>query len=58
MMHGDGWVDEIAPQRPEPRQDSILVCAGESAVADDVRDQDRRDFTRFPHGAPSGRHSE
>jgi uncharacterized protein (DUF924 family) len=27
-----------------------------SAVADNIRDQNRRDLTRSPHGAPSGPH--
>ena len=54
VMRGDGGVDQIAAQAPEPRQRAILVRAGEPAVADDVGDQDRRDFPRFRHGAPSG----
>jgi class 3 adenylate cyclase len=32
-----------------------IVRAGEPAVADHIRDQDRRDFPSFGHGAPSGR---
>ena len=58
MMGVDGGIDQIAAQAPQPRQRAILVRAGEPAVADNIRDQDRRDFTRSPHGAPSGRHSE
>jgi site-specific DNA recombinase len=27
-MHGDGRVDEVASQRPEPRQDTILARPG------------------------------
>ena len=42
VMHGDGRIDEIAAQRPQPRQDAILVRAGEPAVADDVRDKGSR----------------
>ena len=37
VMHGDRWIDQIAAQRPEPRQDAILVRAREPAIADDVR---------------------
>ena len=37
------------------RKRAILVRAGEPAVADHVRDQDRRDFPGLAHGAPSGR---
>ena len=40
MMHGDRGIDQIAAQRPQPRQGAILVRAGEPAVADDVRRQD------------------
>ena len=53
MMHCDDWVDEIAPQRSEPRQDSILVCAGESAVSDHVGAKDGREFASFDHAPPS-----
>ena len=48
-------IDQIAAQRPQPRQDAILVRAGEPAIADDVGDQDRRDFPRFRHGASRAR---
>ena len=54
MMHGDGRIDEVAAQRPESRQNAILVRSREPAVSDDVRDQDRRDLPRFADGAPSG----
>ena len=58
VMHGDGGIDQIAAQRPQPRQRAILVRAGEPAIADDIGDQDRRDLPRFGHGAPSRRHAE
>jgi hypothetical protein len=58
VMGGDCGIDQVAAQCTQSCQSSILVRARESAVADHVRDQDRRDFARFPHGAPSGRHSE
>ena len=45
-------IDQIAAQRPQPRQRAILVRAGEPAVADDIRDQDRREFPGLAHGAP------
>ena len=38
MMHGDEGVDQVAAERPEPRQNSIFVRAGESAIADHIRD--------------------
>ena len=54
MMRGDGRIDQIAAQRPQPRQCAILVRACKPAIADHVRDQNRRDFPGFRHGAPSG----
>ena len=50
VVHGDGRIDQIAAQRPQPRQDAIFVGAGEPAVADHIGDQDRRDFPRLAHG--------
>ena len=58
MMGVDGGIDQIAPQPPQPRQRAILILPREPAVADDIRDQNRRDFTHSPHSAPSGRRSE
>ena len=37
VMHGDGRIDQIAAQRPQPRQDAIFVRAGEPAIADHIR---------------------
>ena len=48
-------IDQIAAQRPQPRQNAILVRAREPAIADHVRDQDRRNLPGLAHGAPSGR---
>jgi hypothetical protein len=47
----DGRIDEVAAQRPEPRQNTILVRSRQPAVADDIRDQNRRDFPGLAHGA-------
>ena len=58
LMQSNGRIDEVAEQRPEPRQGAILIRPGEPAVADDVRDQDCSELAGFPQGAPSGRHSE
>ena len=58
MMDGDRRIDEIATETPQARQGAILVRRGESAVADNVGDQDCSKLARFPHGAPSVRHSE
>ena len=50
VMRGDRGIDQIAAQRPQPRQGAIFVRAGEPAVADDIGDQDRRDFPGLAHG--------
>ena len=54
VMHGDGGIDQIAAQRPQPRQSAILVRSREPAVADDIRDQNRRDLPGSRHSGPSG----
>ena len=54
VMHGDGGIDQVAAQTPEPRQNPVLVRSGEPAVADDIRDQNRRDLPGLAHRAPSG----
>ncbi len=53
IVQGDGRIDQIAAERPEPGQRAIFVRAGEAAVADYIRDQDRRDFPGCRHGASS-----
>ena len=53
VMRGDGGIDQVAAQPPQPRERAILVRAREPAVADDVGDQDRRNLSGFGHGAPS-----
>ncbi len=37
VMHGDGGIDQVAAERPEPRENTILVRAREPAIADDIR---------------------
>ena len=54
VMHGDGRVDEVAAQRPEPRERALLVRAGEPAVADHVGGEDRGKLPGFGHGVASG----
>ena len=58
VMRGDGRIDQIAAQPPEPRQRAILVRAREPAVADHVRDQDRSDLPGFPPWRALRRHAE
>ena len=50
-MAGDGGVDEVAAQRAQPREYSILIRACKPRVAHDVSDQDRCQFPRLAHGA-------
>jgi hypothetical protein len=57
MMRSDGGIDQIAAQPPQPRQGTILIRSRETAIADDIGDQDRRNFPGLAHGAPSGRHA-
>ena len=57
MMHGDCGIDQIAAQRAQSRQGSIFVRASEPAIADHIRDQNRRNLPGFAHGAPSGHHA-
>ena len=52
VMHGDGRIDQVAAQRPQPRQGAILVGAGEPAVSDHIGGEDRREFPGFGHVAP------
>jgi hypothetical protein len=51
VMGGNGGVDEIAAQPPDARQRAVLVSTGEPAVADNIRDQDRREFSGLAHCA-------
>src|ERR1700727_957244 len=50
---GDCWINEVAAQRPEPGESSLLVRPGQPAIADDIGDQDRCNFPGLAHGAPS-----
>jgi hypothetical protein len=50
-MQGDGWIDQVAAQRSKPRQNAILVRAREPAVANNIRNQNRRNLPGLAHGA-------
>jgi hypothetical protein len=54
VMHRDGRVDQIAAERPKPRQNAVLVDAGQPAIANDICNQDRREFSTLAHWRPSG----
>ena len=51
VVHGDGRVDQVAAQRPQPRQNPVLVGPGKPRIADDVGHQDRGKFAGLGHGA-------
>ena len=52
VMSGDGRVDEVAAQRPEPRERAILVGARQPAVSDGISNQNRRELSGLAHCAP------
>ena len=57
VMDGDGRVDQVAAQSPEPRKRALLVRAREPAVADHIGGEDRGKLPAFGHGSPSRRQS-
>jgi hypothetical protein len=50
MVRGDRRLDQIAEKRAQSRERSLLVRAGESAITDDIGDQDRCDFPSLAQG--------
>src|SRR5690348_12881124 len=52
VMHGNGWIDQIATESPEPRQYAVLVGTGKLAISDDVRHQNCCEFTGLAHDRP------
>ena len=50
MVRRDGRIDQIAAQPPKARERPILIRSREPAVADDIGDQDRRNFPGLAHG--------
>ena len=53
-MHRDDGVDEIAAKGPQARKDAILVRSREPAIADDIRNQNRRELPGLAHLASLG----
>jgi len=51
VMHRDDGVDEIAAQGSQAREDTVLVRACEPAVANDIRNQNRRELPGLAHRA-------
>ena len=52
VVNGDRGVDQIAAQRAQPRQSSVLVRAGKSTESDHVGGQYCRKLSSFGHGIP------
>ena len=53
VMHGRSWIDQVATQRPQPRQRAIFVGARQPAESDYIRCQNRGEFARLRHDGPS-----
>ena len=51
VMHGDGRIDQVASERPQPRQNPVLVGPGEPRIADHIGHQDRGELSSPAHGA-------
>ncbi|MCS4094049.1 hypothetical protein FHT76_005749 [Rhizobium sp. BK176] len=49
VVHGDGWIDEVAAQCPQPCKGAIFVLAGEPAVSDYVRGQNCGELAVLTH---------
>ena len=54
MVEGDGRINEIAAESPKARKSTLLIGAGEPAIANNIRGQDRRKFARLAHVASHG----
>ena len=51
VVHGDGRIDQVASERPQPRENPVLVGSGKPRIADHVGHQDRGQFSGLAHGA-------
>ena len=49
VMDGDGGVNQVAAQAPEARKGPVFVSTGESAVTDNVSDQNCCEFPGLGH---------
>ena len=52
VVNGDRGIDQIAAERAQPRQSSVLVRAGKSTESDHIGGQYRRKLSIFGHGTP------
>src|SRR5579883_2134250 len=55
VVNGDGGVDQIASERPQPGENAFFISAGQPRIADNVGHQNRRQFPGFAHPAPPSR---
>jgi hypothetical protein len=53
IVHGDGGIDQIAPQPAQSRQGPILVGTGELAVPDNICRQNCGQLSGLRHGSTS-----
>jgi hypothetical protein len=51
VVRGDGRINQVASERPQPHQNPVLVDSGKPRVAGDVGHQDRRALSSPAHGA-------
>ncbi len=49
LVHGYGGIDQVAAQRSQPRQRSILISAGKPTESDHIGSQDGRKFSLLWH---------
>jgi hypothetical protein len=54
VMHRNGRINEVASERPQPRQNPVLVGSREPRIADDISDQDGRELAGLAQLRPSG----
>ena len=52
VMQGDGRVDQIAAERPQPRKRPLLVGTGKLAVSGYIRRKNGCEFPGLRHGSP------
>jgi hypothetical protein len=48
-MDGDGRINEVTPERPQPRESAIFVGAGKPAVANHVGRQNSSELSALWH---------
>jgi hypothetical protein len=52
VMHRDGRINKVASERPQPRQNPVLVGSRKPRIADDVGHQDRGELPSLAHSRP------